>query len=217
MPSHSFFQVFPSHSWREWTSLLLSFPRCSLIRWLVLPFLQGLIQCWGSNFITVFPLLLLRPHGWLHIQLWRARWLGAVARERFLSPRRGFMSESHCLCYEILNKWAKLKKITFILACTGFYFNQMPSGPHMLMIIFCFAKFFWIWSFLILYKIPGTARFLNFYWEQTEIFLLHRHLGRTSENPLRSLTTHLFPHISSSSHKMKKCNLNSLHYKEVML
>lgn len=49
--------LFSSHSWRKWTPLLHSFPPCCLIRWLALPSPLGLIQCWGSNFITGFSFL----------------------------------------------------------------------------------------------------------------------------------------------------------------
>lgn len=51
-PLPFFLLDFPSYSWRKWTPLLPSFPPCCLIRWSALPSPLGLIQCWGSNFIT---------------------------------------------------------------------------------------------------------------------------------------------------------------------
>lgn len=72
-------------SWRKWSPLLLSFPPCCLIRWLAPPSPLGLIQCWGSNFITAFSsflFFLLWSNGQLRFQ---------SAREVFKKAKRGLL------------------------------------------------------------------------------------------------------------------------------
>lgn len=100
---------FLPHSRRKWTPLLLSFPPCCLIRWLALPSPLGLIQCWGSNFITVFfSRSCGHTDGCTSSQM-TLRW-GEV-REVSKGPN-GISVMFYC--WEILNKWARKKKSYFL-------------------------------------------------------------------------------------------------------
>lgn len=137
IPSHSFFWVFPSHCWRKWTPFLLSFPPCCLIRWLALPSPLGLIQCWGSNFITgffFFLFFLLWSHGQLHFQSHLD-----VRRGRSLSPQ-GIWVIFYCLEIEQMSTIPKQTKkvILIVLVFTVKLENILvPDGQ---LFICCFSS-----------------------------------------------------------------------------